>query len=112
MQSYGGIVDSYANYVPIEETKPPPPVPSFNSIPTDDTEWCGVDEKVYDGPSGSDTVWSPSVCTSDSGIMAASQNDAVNILLDRHAFEWPNTIDGWRLVSVTREVVMDEPDTE
>jgi len=105
MPRFGGIVDSYAYYVPTDDRAEAPAVPSFDRVPTDGTEWCGVDERTYDGP-----VWSPSVCTSDGGIDAKDENDAINILLERHSFTWPKTIDAWSLSSTRREVVLDDRD--
>lgn len=115
MNHYGGIVDSYATYVPDREG-PALRVPTSDLIPTEGTDWCGVDERIdgddADRASGRrGTTWSPSVCTSDTGIAAESEPEAIEILLDRHDFAWPETIGRWRLCSVRREMVMDDAET-
>lgn len=103
MPRFGGIVDSYAYYVPTDRNAPSPPVPSYDRIPTGDTGWDGVDQVTYDGP-----MWSPSVCTSDGGIEAKDEDEATGILEERHRFEWPTTIDGWTLSSVRHDVLLDD----
>ena len=112
MPKFGGIVDSYARYVPIADVETAV-APSFDRVPLGDGAWGGVDEQI-DGEAaegrqdrvGSD--WSPSVCTSDGGIEAVDEDAAADELLRRHDFAWPDEIDGWRLRSVRREVVMDD----
>lgn len=106
MIALGGIVDSYAYYVPTNPDRNPP-VPSTSLIPLGDGDWCVVDERTYEGP-----TWSPSVCISDGPVIAEDVDGVRAVLLERHEFAWPERIRGWTLSSVRREVVVDEDDIQ